>query len=153
MNNLTPQKSDILLLSAPKKAKNISILAPFPARFFSLIIIFILTSIFSISHMLPDVRNLDNHFAPQSTEILDRNGNVLYVVHGDENRKKITFNEISPYLVNATLAIEDDRFYSHHGFDIYGTGQAALHEIFGVGEKRGGSTITQQYIKNTFLTP
>lgn len=102
---------------------------------------------------LPDVRNFDKLAGIESTLIFDRNGGVLYTIHGEENRKYVPLSEISPYLQKATIAIEDDRFYEHSGFDIPGIIKGGIHEIFGIGAARGGSTITQQLAKNAFLSP
>ncbi|MFA7685935.1 MAG: transglycosylase domain-containing protein [Candidatus Gracilibacteria bacterium] len=110
-----------------------------------------LISIISIG--LPDVTDLENITAAQSTEIFDKDGGLLYTVHGDENREFISYDKISKYLTDATVAIEDDTFWEHKGFDILALGKVALHEVFGIGTARGGSTITQQYVKNTFLSP
>jgi len=101
---------------------------------------------------LPDVVDLENLSAAQSTEIFDREGNLLYTIHGEENREQIPYEEISPYLTASTVAIEDDEFWKHGGFDVFAIAKAVLHELFGIGSPRGGSTITQQYVKNTFLS-
>lgn len=66
--------------------------------------------------------------------------------------EEITIGKISPKLVDATIALEDADFYSHSGFDIWALGKVVLYEVFGIGTQRGGSTITQQYVKNTFLS-
>lgn len=105
--------------------------------------------IFTLSIGLPDITQV----RPQlSTEIFDRDGNLLYTIHGEQNREYVPLEKISKNLVNATIAIEDGQFWSHGGLDVSGIGKAMLHEIFGIGKKRGGSTITQQYAKNMFLT-
>ncbi len=101
---------------------------------------------------LPDVTDLEKLTEAQSTEIYDREGNLLYTIHGEENREKVSFDNISQYLKDATVVIEDAEFYTHPGFDIIGVGMGAIHEFTGIGKQRGGSTITQQYIKNTFLS-
>lgn len=101
---------------------------------------------------LPDVTKLDNLTAAQSTEIFDRDGNLLYTIHGEENREQVDYSQISENIINATVAIEDDSFWEHGGFDLFGIGKAVLYEVFGMGTPRGGSTITQQYVKNTFLS-
>jgi len=105
-----------------------------------------------ISFFLPDVSNLQNFEFYQSSYIYDRDGNLLYTVHGDENREYVSYNKISSNLVNATVAIEDDQFFNHMGFDLGGLYQAMRYEFFNSGVKRGGSTITQQLAKNSFLT-
>ena len=67
-----------------------------------------------------------------------------------ENRSPVEFKEISPYIVNALVATEDVRFYSHHGVDFYSFFTSILSTA--KGDKRGGSTITQQLAKNLFET-
>lgn len=115
------------------------------------LVIVILIAVVSIG--LPDVRDLDKLSVAQSTTIYDREGNVLYVKYGGENRQYIPFDQISENIINATVAIEDDQFWEHPGFDAIGTVRAAINNIFHIGGTQGGSTITQQYIKNTFLSP
>lgn len=88
----------------------------------------------------------------ESTLIMDREGNVLYAIHGDENRESLEeLDEVSPWLTEATIAIEDDEFYNHIGIDIPAIVKAVLSEI-GIGTPRGGSTITQQFARNFLLT-
>ena len=68
-------------------------------------------------------------------------------------RRQLTFKDIPPVLVHAITSIEDRRFFDHHGLDIFGVGRALIRNA---GEERigqGGSSITQQLIKNTYLTP
>lgn len=101
---------------------------------------------------LPDIKNLENLAEAQSTEIFDREGNLLYTIHGEENREHVSYDNISEHLKNATIAIEDDQYWEHKGYDIWGIGKGLLNQVFGMGRGRGGSTITQQYIKNTFLS-
>lgn len=109
---------------------------------------------------LPSVKNADQLSFAQSTIIYDRgaldpdndpNEHILYTIHGDENREYVPLKDMSPWIVKATLAIEDDKFYRHFGFDIGGLGKAIMSEL-GIGNPRGGSTITQQLVKNSFLS-
>ncbi len=115
-----------------------------------IIILTVFIAILSIG--LPDVHDIDKLSVAQSTTIYDRDGNVLYVKHGDENRKFVSYDDISEDLINATVAIEDGDFWYHKGFDLPGIVKAGMYEVFGIGTPRGGSTITQQYVKNAFLT-
>ena len=110
---------------------------------------------------LPPVDNADQLQFAQSTIIYDRqaldpkenpNDHILYVIHGDENREYVPLAEISPWIKKATVAIEDDGFYNHFGFDIGGITKAILNRFFNIGVSRGGSTITQQLVKNSFLS-
>lgn len=102
---------------------------------------------------LPDVSDLEKLSGAQSTQIFDSKDALLYTIHGEENREYIPFKNISTDLVNATVSIEDDQFWTHNGFDLTGIASGILYEIFGIGTPRGGSTITQQYVKNAFLSP
>lgn len=88
--------------------------------------------------------------APASNSIIyDTEGNILAELNGEENRKNITLDEMSPYLANAYIAIEDERFETHKGVDILRTGKAIVTFITNGGSSSfGGSTITQQLVKN-----
>ena len=110
---------------------------------------------------LPSVDNADQLAFSESTIIYDREAltdfehatdHILYVIHGDENREYVPLEEISPWIKKATLAIEDDQFYHHFGFDVGGIVRAVFAEFLHIGNPRGGSTITQQLVKNTFLS-
>lgn len=118
-----------------------------------LAVLFIFTATIAVLSIgLPDVRNFDKLAGIESTIIYDREGGTLYTIHGEENRKYVSLSDISGVLQKATIAIEDDEFYEHSGFDIPGIAKGALYEIFGIGRRRGGSTITQQLAKNAFLS-
>lgn len=119
---------------------------------FALGVVTVASAIAILSIGLPDIVDLEELSPAQSTQIYDRDGNLLYTIHGEENREQVSLEEMSPNLIKATIAIEDDRFWTHRGFDIKALGKVAMHELFGFGRPRGGSTITQQYIKNTFLS-
>lgn len=86
-----------------------------------------------------------------NSKILDKDGNLLAVLNGDENREKITLDEMAPYLPKAFIAIEDERFYEHQGVDISRTLSATVRWLLskvGIGTSDyGGSTITQQLVK------
>jgi penicillin-binding protein 1C len=100
---------------------------------------------------LPDPKILDSFPSKLSTVILDRNGILLYQIFKDENRTVVNINEIPNHVKNAFLAAEDKDFYKHHGFSVSGLARALYKNI--VNERiEGGSTITQQLVKNTLLT-
>ena len=81
--------------------------------------------------------------------VYDREGNVICELNGNENRKIISMEDMSPYLPQAFIAIEDKRFYEHGGVDIKRTAAAVVSFVFNNGSSSfGGSTITQQLIKN-----
>ena len=81
--------------------------------------------------------------------VKDTNGNVIANLGSERKKEKIAFENIPDNLKNAYVAIEDERFYSHHGVDIKRTGSAILSYVFHFGSSSyGGSTITQQLVKN-----
>jgi len=103
---------------------------------------------------LPNPEELTGRRVVESTKIYDRTGRMLlYDVHGEEKRTVIPFNEIPQYVKDATLVIEDTNFYHHFGLDFKGIVRAFLANLQGKRVGQGGSTITQQFIKNTILTP
>ncbi len=114
----------------------------------------IMIGVFSVG--LPDVRDFDQLAGIESTLVMDREGGMLYAIYGEENRTYVPLEKISQYLQDATVAIEDDQFFEHSGFDIPGIVKAVCHEalgnLFGLCPRRGGSTITQQLAKNAFLS-
>ena len=84
-----------------------------------------------------------------NSTVVDQDGKVIAVLSAKENRKILTKSEMGDYLPKAFIAIEDKRFYSHHGVDISRTGAAVVTFLFNKGESSfGGSTITQQLVKN-----
>ncbi|MBI5045601.1 MAG: transglycosylase domain-containing protein [Candidatus Niyogibacteria bacterium] len=107
-----------------------------------------------ISVKIPDFNTLLNRKVVQSTKIYDKTGKVsLYDVHQDIKRTVISFAEMPRQIKNATVAIEDDNFYYHGGIAPFSILRALLTDIFTGAKKQGGSTITQQLVKNSFLTP
>ncbi len=86
-----------------------------------------------------------------STVISDRNGEVLYDIYGEQNRVPVPISEMPAYLRQATIAIEDKDFYKHQGFSLTGMGRAVFN-IFVFRNLQGGSTLTQQLVKNVLLT-
>jgi penicillin-binding protein 1C len=86
-----------------------------------------------------------------STKLLDRKGELLYEVFVDEQRTPVRLDEVPETLKLATIAIEDQNFYSHGGFDPKGIARGFYLTIF-TGRKAGGSTLTQQLVKNVLLT-
>lgn len=103
---------------------------------------------------IPDLSAFEERRILQSTKIYDRTGEILlYDLHQDVRRTVVPFENISRYLKNATVAIEDDRFYSHYGIEPKAILRAAITNLT-AGDLlggQGGSTITQQVIKNSVL--
>jgi penicillin-binding protein 1A len=101
---------------------------------------------------LPNVKVLHEWHPYESTRIYDRNGSLIANIHGDEDRVVVPLKEISPNIQRAVMAIEDNRFYQHNGVDLRGTLRAASANFRG-DDVQGGSTLTQQLVKNLFLSP
>ncbi|PLT43732.1 Multimodular transpeptidase-transglycosylase [Paenibacillus pasadenensis] len=90
--------------------------------------------------------------ASEVTQIYDASGNLLDSFHAGQTRESVPLSRISPDLVEATIAIEDRRFYSHGGFDLRGMARAALVNLESGRARQGASTITQQLARNLYLT-
>ncbi|MCX6813016.1 MAG: transglycosylase domain-containing protein [Candidatus Azambacteria bacterium] len=109
---------------------------------------------FYYSRQLPDPSAWQDRRIIQSTKIYDREGkNLLYEIHGEEKRTVIPFNEIPQMVKEATVVAEDAEFYSHSGINIRGIIRAIWTDIRGGALAEGGSSITQQLIKNAYLSP
>ena len=105
-----------------------------------------------ISRDLPDPNTLATLPVEQSTKIYDRTGtHLLYEIHGDQNRTLVKIDQISPYLQQATVAVEDKNFYQHHGVDFKGMVRA-MFDYLTKRKVEGASTLTQQLVKNALLT-
>lgn len=117
--------------------------------------IFILISFAWISYNLPNPDKLLEREVPQSTKIFDRTGQtLLYEIFTEQRRTMIPLSEIPRETIFATIVIEDRDFYQHAGFDLKGIARAIIVDLLHLGKKvQGGSTITQQFIKNALLTP
>jgi 1A family penicillin-binding protein len=102
---------------------------------------------------IPAINNFENRQVAQSTKIYDRTGNiVLYDVHGQVRRTSVPLDAISPYVRNATIATEDDTFYTNAGFRPLSFLRAVVANLLSRSYQQGGSTITQQVVKNALLT-
>jgi 1A family penicillin-binding protein len=106
-----------------------------------------------IGRNLPDPSSLSHRIVPQSTKIYDRTGQiVLYDVHGEEKRTSIPFSEIPNFVKQATLIIEDREFYQHKGINWKGIFRATIIDLISGKKEQGGSSITQQLVKNSILS-
>jgi len=101
---------------------------------------------------LPSPTDLVNRQPTLSTKIYDRHGQLLFTFYKDQNRALINLQDIPEHFKLATLAIEDENFYNHQGFSWKGIFRSLKQIIFSQ-ELQGGSTITQQLVKNVLLTP
>ncbi|HWP61720.1 MAG TPA: PBP1A family penicillin-binding protein [Candidatus Paceibacterota bacterium] len=102
---------------------------------------------------IPSINDFQDRQVAQSTKIYDRTGSiVLYDVHGEVRRTSVPLDKISVYLQEATVATEDKTFYQNIGFDPSSFARALLADVFSHSYAQGGSTITQQVVKNALLT-
>lgn len=118
---------------------------------FILLIIFLYSvMVAKFTSQLPSPDHLRTAPQPLTTSIYDRNGKLLYQFYEGQNRKLVSIDDLPQNLISATIAVEDKNFFNHHGFDILGLVRAIKSTL--VDEQiQGGSTITQQLIKNTLL--
>src|SRR3954447_21533034 len=88
----------------------------------------------------------------ESTLIFDVHGRLITRLQADENRENVRLSELPKHLIDAVVAIEDNRFWEHKGVDVKAILRAAVTNGESGGVSQGGSTITQQYVKNALLT-
>jgi 1A family penicillin-binding protein len=102
---------------------------------------------------LPSPKEIGKVNYSLSTHLYDRNGKLLYEIYRDQNRTPIKLSELPKYVPEATIAIEDKDFYSHKGISLVSGILRAANQTLFKGSLQGGSTITQQLVKNALLTP
>jgi len=100
---------------------------------------------------LPPIQSLEIPKRPPTIKIVDLQGHLL-ATRGDMGGAAVPLKELPRYVPQAFIAIEDRRFYSHHGIDPIGIARAMVANILRRGVSQGGSTVTQQLAKNLFLT-
>ena len=157
-------KKDKVLKPKIKKIKKAKPIKIFPLPFFTKVKYFLIGSVFSAIFIflpllfliflqdLPSPIILSLQDTAQTTKIYDRNGVLLYQIYANQNRTFVPLSSIPTNLQQATIAIEDKDFYSNPGFNIGAILRAAIANLSGK-PLQGGSTITQQLIKSTLLTP
>lgn len=101
---------------------------------------------------VPSPEDLSTRSVAQATKIYDRDDELLYDIFTDENRTTIKLEDVPDVVKQATIAIEDKDFYNHQGFSMVGIIRAAVQNITKTGAGGGGSTLTQQLVKNAVLT-
>lgn len=102
---------------------------------------------------LPTPGKIKHRQSAAATQIFDRNGKELYAIHGDVKRIMVSSNDIPEVVKEATITAEDRNFYKHHGFDTKSILRALYYDILRKDTAQGGSTITQQFVKNALLDP
>ena len=130
----------------PKKRFNFKSIPPLWAGFG----LFALIVFIWIFKDLPSPTRLGSFPFPASTSIYDRHGKILYEIFSEKNRTPVKIKDLPEYVKWATIASEDKNFYKHHGFDVGGILRASFNIVFHQ-TLQGGSTITQQLVKNALL--
>jgi 1A family penicillin-binding protein len=117
------------------------------------VVLFALLIVWISTIQLPDFNNFENRYVANSTKIYDRTGKiVLYNIHDNIKRTEVPLSEMSLFVQQATISIEDAHFYEHYGFRPTSFIRAALANVISGGYSQGGSTIDQQVVKNALLT-
>jgi len=141
-------------VTVPKKSKTLLV------AIFTFVLGIVFTTLFILipSHIvawfsdLPNPDLLITRSVPVPTRILDKNGRLLYEIYIDKRYEPVKLDQVPDHVVSATIAVEDDEFYTHFGFDPKSMIRAAK-STFIDDNLQGGSTITQQLVKNVLLTP
>jgi penicillin-binding protein 1A len=105
----------------------------------------------ALAEGMPELDEYASTELAQTSIVYDADGEVVDELYGVQNRYVVTLDDIDPTLHDAVIAIEDHRFYQHRGLDFEAIGRAALENVQSLSIQEGGSTITQQLIKNTYI--
>lgn len=136
---------------ASGKAQFFSSLSTLILASFLVVLLLVIGSVLFFTTQVPSPEDLTNRKVAQSTKIYDRNGELLYDIFQNQNRTAIKLADVPDVVKKSTIAIEDKNFYSHKGFSAFGITRA----IYGIVVRRrleGGSTLTQQLVKNALLS-
>ncbi len=109
--------------------------------------------LFAVTLKIPDLQSLENRVVEQSTDIYDRTGEtLLYDLNTNTRRTVVPLSAISPHIQHAIIAVEDRSFYTNYGIRPTSIVRAILINLAQGSKSQGGSTITQQVVKQTILT-
>ena len=98
---------------------------------------------------LPDYADADSYNTAQKTTVLASDESTVLAEFYVENREPVSWDEVSQFVKDGTVATEDERFYEHGGFDLWGIMRSVVVNL--MGGQEGASTITQQFVRNTIL--
>jgi penicillin-binding protein 1A len=110
-----------------------------------------LQSYYAIASELPDLDNYSSRELAQTSVVYDAEGNLVDQLYGVQNRFVVEIDQVDPTLQDAVVAIEDHRFYKHRGLDFESIARAARENVRTMSIQEGGSTLTQQLMKNTYI--
>jgi penicillin-binding protein 1A len=102
----------------------------------------------AVSRDLPDIYNFARFKASENSEVFDASGRPIGTLTSNQNKILLESGQISPNVKNAVVAIEDSRFYEHEGVDFEGIGRALFKDILSRSAAQGGSTVTEQFVKD-----
>ncbi len=108
-------------------------------------------AIYALSRNLPSLESMQKNPTAVNTRIYDQHGVLIAELHGAENRTLVSSQQIPEVMKQATVAVEDQRFYEHHGVDFQSLFRAIVTDIRAGSTVQGGSTITEQYVKNAYV--
>jgi penicillin-binding protein 1A len=140
---------------SPGEKAGLSVLAAFVAVIALSIVLFLAGAFYliSLASELPRLEKEAIKPPAQTTRIYAADGSLLADLHAEENRFIVKLKDISPYMQKAIVAIEDERFFEHRGVDPIGILRSLYVDIRTGKPAQGASTITQQYVRNIYLTP
>jgi penicillin-binding protein 1A len=102
----------------------------------------------AVSQDLPAIYDFAQYKASKNSTVLDASGEVIGTLTSDQNKILLASGQISPNIKNAVVAVEDARYYEHTGIDFQGIGRALVKDVLSQSAAQGGSTITEQFVKN-----
>ncbi len=105
----------------------------------------------ALAASMPELDDYRSAELAQTSQVYDANGKVVDQLYGVQNRFVVPLKGVDPTLQEAVIAIEDHRFYEHRGLDFEAIGRAAVENVQSLSIQEGGSTVTQQLIKNTYI--
>ncbi|MCL4377216.1 MAG: PBP1A family penicillin-binding protein [Actinobacteria bacterium] len=100
---------------------------------------------------LPDIKDFSPVENALTSKIFASDGKLIGTLHGEQNRELVSFEQIPKNLIHAVIAIEDERFYEHKGIDFEAIFRSLLVNLKSGAVTQGGSTLTQQYIRNVYI--
>lgn len=107
--------------------------------------------LYAVNQSLPSFEELSDRDVPESSKLFARDGTLIYEFYGEYKRSRIPLERVSPNLINATIAIEDKDFYNHGAISLPAIARAVVANYRTGASVQGGSTITQQFVKNALL--